>query len=119
MANNYHLICFDCRQSLSFGKVFWIDKAGRKLPVPSFDGVFDMAHREWHKRDAFFGEVMERFLIRHRNHELRFVPEGVDELLEGSLGYIEDVDADVIRNSRVDPEPDWDEELAEWQRRIA
>ena len=118
MARNYLLICKTCQVSLSMGKAYWLAEDGSPLDDVTFDGVFSMAERKWHKRDEFFGRVLEKFLILHRNHELIFVPEGVDEYLEDYIGYIQDVDSKEILNEKVEPEVDWWEELQMWRRKV-
>lgn len=77
-----------------------------------------METRRWHKRDEYFGRVIEKFLILHRNHELRFVPEGVDEFLEDDLGFTDDVEGDDLLKEKVEPEVDWWKEKEVWQEKL-
>lgn len=82
MAATYHLLCVDCLCYLSLGKVYWYTEEGAPLDGVRAQGVYDAEAGRWAARDETFGQAIEGFLIRHRNHELRFVPEGVDEMLE-------------------------------------
>jgi hypothetical protein len=99
------------------GKVYSLDVNGAELEDATFDGAFDVAARCWHRRDAFFGKVIEKFLIHHRNHEIRFVPEGVDEYLEKKLGSIEGLDANGVLSLPRD-EPDWQSDLDLWRKNL-
>lgn len=117
MAKTYDLLCIDCRRYLSFGKVYWRDAEGLRIGQVTFDGIYDPQDHAFHKRDEFFGRVVEKFLITHRNHELRFVPEGVDELLEDECNIFEPDDAhELLAQEGV--APDWEKELVEWNRKL-
>jgi hypothetical protein len=118
MAATYHLLCIDCRRNLSLGKVYSVASDGRPLPATTLDGVYDATSRSWRRRDDFFGTAIEQFLIRHRNHHLSFVPEGVDELLESPWRpMVESVDeTELVPGEVIDV--DASEELAEWERKL-
>jgi len=118
MGIEYELLCVDCRQYLEMGKVYWLDRNGEPLDCATFDGVIDRRSMQWHKRDEFFGRTIECFLIQHRNHELRFVPEGVDELIAQDNGDVVPIDPDEIiaGQSRVFPDPGV--ELDGWTRKL-
>ncbi|WP_017327377.1 hypothetical protein [Synechococcus sp. PCC 7336] len=119
MSRDYMLICFNCKTYLSFGKVYEEDKNGNLLDDITFDGIFEDKTRRWHKRDEFFGRVMEKFLILHRNHELRFVPEGVDEMLEIVDGKVVDrSEEESILESPVVPGVDWWKEKEDWMNKF-
>jgi hypothetical protein len=115
MAITYQFACIDCRQYLSLGKISWLDETGRPLGELTIDGVYDQDRRRWFKRDETFGRTVEGFLIRHRNHELRVVPEGVDELLSaGGAVFERVVPAQLVappEDGTVDPEG----ELESWK----
>ena len=115
MASIYHLLCFNCRIYLSLGKVYWSDEAGCALPETTLDGVFDEEGRAWHRRDELFGRAIEAFLLFHRNHELRFVPEGVDELLDTPESEVSPVDVGSILLDRSAGRPDAEVELENWR----
>ena len=103
MSRNYLLISFDGKESLSFGKVYWFDEYGRPLEDVTFDGVFEINARKWRKSDYYFVNSIERFLLIHKGQEIRFVPEGVDEFLENTVGYIDDIEADELSNLEIEP----------------
>ncbi len=117
MASTYHLLCFDCRSYLSFGKVYRVSSDGSELPETTMDGVYDSQQKRWRTRDEFFGRVVEGFLIRHRNHEIRFVPEGVDELLDTPTTCVNALDAENVVSPR-DDNVDAARELANWRQRL-
>lgn len=119
MAGTYHLICVDCRAYLSLGKVHWQSESGEALDEVTIDGVFDPVERVWHRRDELFGRTVEGFLIRHRNHELRFVPEGVDEILEDGGDVFTPLDPQDVLWPTVECKVDPEREMAEWRRRRA
>ena len=116
MAGTYHLLCLDCLVYLSLGKVYSADKTGRPLGRTTFDGVHDPIDGCWHRQDAVFGRATECFLIGHRNHELRFVPEGVDELLDTPTRVVEEMELGDLF-AQDGPEPDPEEELRGWSER--
>ena len=118
MADTYNLTCFDCRESISLGKIYCFDSEGKPLDDFTCDGVWDRRSSTWNRQNELFGRAIEKFLILHRNHELRFVPEGVDELFESTLGFINDVDADEVIARPVDPEPDAVMERESWKEKI-
>ena len=118
MAATYHLICLDCSVYLSPGKVYSVTERGEHLGEVTVDGVYDPRDKRWHRRDEVFGCAMEGFLFRHRNHELRFVPEGVDELLDTVEKEVESLALDNVLSPNVD-EFDPASELDEWRRRLA
>lgn len=113
MAHTYHLLCFDCGVYLSMGKVHSIAEESTHLETATFDGVYEERSEERHKRDEIFGRAIEAFLIRHRNHELRFVPEGVDELLESASRSVRAVETQELL-SPCDVAYDAEAELARW-----
>lgn len=119
MSRDYHLMCLDCRIYLYMGKIYSMDDNGHLLEDVTFDGVFDDDERKWHKRDIYFGKVMEKFLIAHRNHELRFVPEGVDELLENKLGFISNVESNDVLKNKIVPEVNWGKEKEDWEQKLS
>ena len=61
--------------------------------------------------------MLEAFLIVHRNHELRFVPEGVDEILEDTLGIFRGTHPEVIEEAKQ-AKVNWTAEKHEWQQMI-
>lgn len=118
MSRDYSLICKDCRVELHFGKVYWLDENHNPLEDTTFAGVHSWSGKKWHRRDEYFGKVMEKFLILHRNHHLMFVPEGVDEFMEDELGFIEALEADELLKAPVDPEVDWHKERSDWIHKL-
>ena len=119
MAATYHLLCMDCRLYLSLGKVYSFDAHGKALDGVTLDGLFDETSRRWRKRDDVFGRGLELFLIGHRNHELRFVPEGVDELIETRDSPVSPVSLEEVLAGSMATEPDSELELAEWRKKLA
>jgi hypothetical protein len=118
MLSDYLLICLDCRIALYFGNVSWIDKDENPLEDVTFQGIFDTKNRQWHKRDEYFGRCLEKFLILHRNHELRFVPEGTDEILEETVGTIQEIESDELLEKKVAIEVNGREEKQMWLKRL-
>lgn len=118
MGCTYHLFCFECLCYLSFGKLYWVDEAGNSLDTTTFDGIYDAEQRKWRKRDAYFGRAIEAFLIQHRNHEIRFVPEGVDELLEKHVEEIVSLEAEDLFQTHGIVGVDSEAELASWSSRL-
>jgi hypothetical protein len=117
MAATYHLMCMDCGRYLSVGKVYWKSPTGAALGETTFDGIYDPGNKTWRKRDEMFGRTVEAFLIRHRNHELRFVPEGVDELLDTPERGFEPVDpGELTRQPGGEPDPE--SELEAWKSKV-
>lgn len=118
MASTYHLLCFDCRRYLSLGKLYWLSSEGAPLGEIRLDGVYDAQRKRWTARDDLFGRAIEGFLIRHRNHEIRFVPEGVDELLETPAGAVQPLEAEVVVAPQQEGDVDPSGELEDWRRRL-
>ena len=118
MAKPYHLICFDCKLYLSLGGLYWRTQQDEILRDPTVAGIQTVADDFRHRRDELFAHVIEKFLIIHRNHELRFVPEGVDELLEATIGYVAASWSEDILDQKVDPFPDPYQEYKDWETRI-
>jgi hypothetical protein len=118
MAATYHLLCFDCRRYLSLGKVFWVGEDGAPLGEVRVQGVYFQPERRWRSRDEQFSRAIEGFLIRHRNHELRFVPEGVDELLETSGAGAVPVELDEILAPDESVGVNEEAELQRWRERL-
>lgn len=118
MASTRHLLCFDCGRYLSLGKMYSHDENGAPLGEIRIQGIYDQNARDWHSRDELFARVLEGMLIRHRGHELRFVPEGVDELLEAVMGRsIEPLQIQDVISPKGDLDPE--EELTAWRERLA
>jgi hypothetical protein len=101
------------------GKAHSRSTDGSPLQAWRLDGVHDREGNAWHSRDAYFGEVVEAFLLQHRNHELRFVPEGVDELIETWASGVEPVEAADLLRQQSGVEVDADVELREWTKRLS
>src|SRR5687768_6857809 len=97
----------NCLIYLSLGKVFSRLEDGAPLGEVRLQGVYDETRKSWASRDELFGRAIEGFLIRHRNHEIRFVPEGVDELLESETSPVHSVDVnDVVSpGEAIDVDP--------------
>lgn len=109
-------MCVECRCYLSLGEVYWRDEKGKPLGETRLEGVFSTEDGRPHSRDEFFGRVLEKYLLIHRNHELRFVPEGVDELFETDAESVDAVEAqDVLRLPEV--QPDGEVELQSWTQK--
>jgi hypothetical protein len=107
----------DCGRYLSVGKVHWRSPTGHLLGEITFDGVYDPGSETWGKRDELFGRTLEAFLIGHRNHELRVVPEGVDELLETPERGFEPVDpGELTKQPGLEPDPE--SELDAWRSKV-
>ncbi|WP_438029771.1 hypothetical protein [Sorangium sp. So ce233] len=117
MGIGYELVCVDCKRSIEMGKVYWRDESGTPLESTTFDGVFDRANMRWRKRDEFFGRAIEAFLIQHRNHEIRFVPEGVDELIATGGEIVEPIEPDEIIAAQKTVFPDPAQDLKDWERK--
>ena len=119
MAAEDHLLCIECREYLSFGKVFWVEmRDGIAIRIPhTCQGAIGM-HRASAERDnARYVRVVESFLIKHRNHELRFAPEGVDELLSERIGQFRMVDPENLLVEEIAPDPNSELELDLWKDR--
>jgi hypothetical protein len=109
MSYTYHLVCIDCRVILDLGKIIAIDEDGRDIPW-QFGGWIDL---DTHERleAASLDSAVERFLILHRGHELRVVP---DRYLakadpECQLRRIETV-AELF-SQPISPEPDPEDDV--------
>lgn len=118
MASTYHLLCFDCRQYLSLGKVYSVSEDD-ELHEWRLQGVYDEERGVWVSRDELFGRAVEGFLIRHRNHEIRFVPEGVDELLDTPNSSVQPVKVEEVVGPAPAIDVNADRELREWGGRFA
>lgn len=118
MAHSYQLVCFDCKVSLSFGKVYTCETSKVSRGEVRTDGLYDDVQKTWRRHDQFFGQVFERFLLLHRNHALRFVPEGVDELVESSIGFIPDVSPNEVLLTELAEDVDAESELDRWKLRL-
>ncbi len=108
----------DCSRYLSFGKVYSFDEHGKPLGATVYDGLYEKETGKRHKADDFFGRVMEAFLILHRNHEIRFVPEGVDELLETPSRPVEAMDPSTLVGGQATIDLDPEAELQAWAGRL-
>lgn len=100
MSRNYLLASLDGKRTLSFGKVYWMDEQGVELEDVVFDGLYEFEKRQWHRLDTYFVKAVEQFLEMHREQEIRFVPEGVEQFLEDSIGFVEDMESDDLVSMR-------------------
>jgi hypothetical protein len=107
MSSAYHLACVDCAEAILLGKVVQMDESGRAVD-PHFAGWSDEpAYRE---HAAGFARILMRFMIHHRCHELRVLPENlIDEVdPEGILLSHLDDDEVRLRPLSSDPADDFD-----------
>lgn len=113
----YSLICKTCRIELVLGKIYWFDEQGNEIPY-GVGGFYLERDKQYHQRDAIHCEVLEKFLILHRNHDITFVPEYAVGVLAESLGKMEIQRPDQILAAEVVPRPDPVIESASWVRSL-
>jgi hypothetical protein len=104
---------------LHLGKIIRFDSNRKPLGDAYLEGVVE--HHSAvprHSRDEYFARAVEAFLILHRNHELRVVPEGVDEMLEKTLGYFHAPSVQEIITEAKGTPVDWTGEKRMWQAKI-
>jgi hypothetical protein len=116
MASDYLLMCVECREYLHCGKVYSYGENEARVR-PQFDGLMSVSTWSRHRRDEGFGLAIERFFIRHRNHELRFCPEGVDELLEKTGDEFKSLTMEDVDGYQFE-EVDAEHELKLWRERL-
>lgn len=76
MAAYYHLICFDCLEDMVLGKTVCFDKDHKAIPW-QFDGAMDTRTN--------YLDGLERFLLLHRGHEIRVLPEPLAHDLDSEV----------------------------------
>ena len=104
MSYLYYLTCIDCGIRLDLGKIACFDEGGN--PKPWFlSGWLDQTDRH-RVFGGELGEIIQRFLILHRGHELRVLPDAFLDRAdpERNLSVV-DTAADVMEQ-KVVPEPD-------------
>ena len=104
MSHTYHLTCIDCGIVLDLGKIVCLGEAGNSIPW-SFFGWRDLQKGQ-RIEGAQLWELLQRFTIIHRGHELRILPEpfinSVDP--EGQLAYVDS--AQEVFDTEILPQPD-------------
>lgn len=114
----YSLVCFDCKVELSFGKLYDYDENNHELEYPHMMGIRDWKTDEYHIDDSYFCECLTRFLVVHRNHELRFVPDIIDGVFEDDIGVIEEwMDGEYTSSRESGKDYDPYQETNQWKRR--
>ena len=115
MSEVYLMTCFDCRVALSLGKLFSHDETGRYLGAYTLQGLAVVAAdgQRTFVRDESYLQAVEGFLIHHRNHEIRLVPEGVHELLEPPAVSLDPEEVS-LPNDEINVSPE--QELMAWRR---
>ena len=120
MAATYILMCRECRQYLSLGKLHFTESPISGDSRPAIQGIYDDRDRQWHIGDKVFSDCLAIFLIVHRNHTLMFVPEGVDELIEESdMGAMFDtMEPSILEANASSVEFDAEAELERWRQNL-
>jgi hypothetical protein len=119
MAGDYIFACFDCRVYLHLGKVCWLDSNNQPLDDVHVEGIIDHEFGvPRQNRNERFARTLEAFLIAHRNHELRFVPEGVDEMLEKSLGFFHGCSIQEVIAAARKAHIKWTAEKQAWEDKL-
>jgi hypothetical protein len=105
----YQMLCVDCGEVLSLGKVARRNEHGQTVPwyFGGF-GDYNQSSATWTWIGA--GELwllVERFMLLHRGHELRVLPSVLVETIdpEGRLAHIIDNLAE-FRERPINPAPD-------------
>lgn len=113
MGDYYCLTCYDCREELGLGKAVCQGDDDEKFPW-QFSAFRPGSH--WvDGGDA--GQIIGRFLLLHRGHELRVLADPLPELLAADQASAfrhvgEDASFDEYLTRPLEPEPDAEEE---WQ----
>lgn len=104
MSHTYHLICISCREVVDVGKIIDTDESGAPRPL-GFGGWRDQTTGAWMSGGALY-EVLERWLILHRGHELRVVSEPFLDRVDpdGRIRYVDS--ASEVLGRPVAPYPD-------------
>lgn len=104
MSHTYHLVCVDCREVLDLGKLLSMDEAGSAIPW-TWGGWLDQTTGA-RIAGASLWKVVEKYMILHRGHELRIIPEACLTQIDpsGELRYVDS--ASDILGRDVAPEPD-------------
>jgi hypothetical protein len=115
MGITYALVCIDCCLSLDLGKMYSVEQDGTSHDETRLQGVYDTQSGSFHARDQLFGRVIEGFLIRHRNHLLRFSWSQIDELYDGLGADIKALDIADVLSPSPDETDSIEEEIAAWK----
>src|SRR6266487_1745029 len=121
MSRDYDIVCCTCRVVIGLGKIHNPTPDSPQPEKWAFGGVFlDADWREVgrHGGDDVFCQVLQKFLILHRNHEIRVVPEGVSDYWEGTLGPFTPVEPEAILAAPLNPPLDWAAEREHWRQVI-
>ena len=104
MSYTYHLTCIDCGIVLDLGKIVCLDESGHSIPW-SFLGWRDLQNGQ-RIAETELWELIQRFTIIHRGHELRILPEPFINRVdpEGQLTHIDS--AQEVLDTRILPQPD-------------
>jgi len=121
MSRLYHLLCVDCGEVLSLGKVARRDERGQLTPsqVGRF-GDYDRASAAWSWTGGEqLWRLVQRFMMLHRGHELRVIPFELLDTIDpdGRLSHVIDYLSE-FRQRQIDPEPDGEADLAAFPRDV-
>jgi len=104
MSNTYHVICVPCREVMGVGKIVDMTQSGSPRPL-GFGGWRDPQSDEWPSGLSFL-RLLERWLILHRGHEIRVVPDEFLARADPDAGFHYIHSAAEVMDRPVVPYPD-------------
>lgn len=111
MSYTFHLLCVDCLNVFDLGKVVTLDSEGLPVP-PRYGGWRDQSTGDWLEGSQLH-ELIAQWLLLHRGHEIRLVPEEFLDLADpgGRLEYISSAADVFVRLQGISTENIWDADV--------
>jgi hypothetical protein len=81
MSVNYDLICLDCKQGVGLSKIITVRYEAGDRETYGFDALGETADGAWEPIASACAEV-QHFLMLHRTHELRVLPEHIEKYFD-------------------------------------
>jgi hypothetical protein len=77
MSNSYYLVCMECKTGIHLGKTVCARYKDVNKDTYGFSSLGHTSGNSWHGTEESFADL-QHFLILHRTHELRVLPDTVD-----------------------------------------
>ncbi|HNO80471.1 MAG TPA: hypothetical protein PKN33_20680 [Phycisphaerae bacterium] len=104
MADTYSLTCLKCNVALELGGLFSTDENGVHVEELESTGMKENSTKAIHKYDEFVARALCKFLLLHRNHELRCISTTGEDYFIGTDGFIADLEAEDLVKTLVSAE---------------
>lgn len=108
--SSYELVCVDCAEVLILGKIVHSDFKGKEAPwsFGGFDELVDGRRRRIGGIELL--RLVERFILLHRCHEIRLLPEPLSIRLNSEMRQRIIRSAEELFGREMEPQPDEDED---------